>query len=155
MIWWTGVRFPSAPYIYTKEKVKSKMDNNFKQFFSDTCSNLEAILNTKTVVGEEIKTKDATIIPLIEVSCGMGIGEFANKDNKLAGGLSTKATPVAVIVIQNGYTKVINIKNQDAITKLIDLFPDVVNKIFGKNELSKEVKDKIDDIDVEYYNENI
>ena len=131
------------------------MDNNFKQIFSDACCNLETILNTKTVVGDEIKTKDATIIPLIEISCGMGIGEFASKDGKTAGGLSTKATPIAVIVIQNGYTKVINIKNQDAITKLIDLFPDLVNKVFGKNELSKDVKDRIDDIDVEYYNENI
>lgn len=131
------------------------MDSDIMQTFSQILDNIHTILNTKTVVGEPIISNNTTIIPLTEISSGMGIGEFSNKENKFAGGLTTKVTPVAVIIIQNGYTKVINIKNQDAISKLIDLFPDVINKILGKDNIPKDLKKEIDNIDVEYYNENI
>ena len=38
-------------------------------------------------------------------------------------------SPSAVLVIKNGSTKLVNIKNQDAVTKILDLVPDVVDKI--------------------------
>ena len=37
-------------------------------------------------------------------------------------------TPSAVLVIQNGHTKLVNIKNQDTITKLLDMVPDVMDR---------------------------
>ena len=40
-------------------------------------------------------------------------------------------TPSAVLVIQNGMTKVVNIKHQDALTKVLDMAPDLVNKFVG------------------------
>ena len=36
-----------------------------------------------------------------------------------------------VLVIQNGMTKVVNIKHQDALTKVLDMAPDLVNKFVG------------------------
>ena len=36
-----------------------------------------------------------------------------------------KMTPSAVLVIKEGHTRIINIKNQDGLTKLIDLVPDI------------------------------
>lgn len=33
-------------------------------------------------------------------------------------------TPSAVLVIQNGHTKLVNIKNQDTVTKLLDMIPE-------------------------------
>lgn len=38
----------------------------------------------------------------------------------------------AVLVIQNGTTKLVNIKNQDTVTKILDMVPDVVDRITGK-----------------------
>ena len=116
---------------------------------------IESVLNTKTVVGEAIKTQDATIIPLLELSCGMGVGSFngKNDESKTAGGMSTRVTPIAVLVVQKGYTKLINIKNQDALSKIVDIFPDILSTITGKSNVSPEVQDVIDDIDVEFYNE--
>ena len=46
--------------------------------------------------------------------------------------------PSAVLVIQNGTTKLVNIKNQDGITKVLDMVPDFVNKFTSKNDASSE-----------------
>jgi len=39
-----------------------------------------------------------------------------------------KVTPSAVLVISNGSTKLVNVKNQDGLTKILDMVPDLVNK---------------------------
>ena len=45
-----------------------------------------------------------------------------------------------VLVIQNGVTKLVNIKHQDAVTKVLDMVPDFVNKFAGGHgqEVSEE-----------------
>ena len=49
-----------------------------------------------------------------------------------AGGVGAKITPSAILAITPNGTHLINVKNQDAITKLIDMAPGVVNKLnFG------------------------
>ena len=82
-------------------------------------SNVEALFNgidkfvdTKTVVGEPVHLNDAVIIPLVDVTCGMAAGSFAqaSKDNS-GGGMSAKMTPAAVLIIQNGVTKLVNVRN--------------------------------------------
>ena len=75
---------------------------------------------------------DAIILPLVDVTCGMAAGAFGQSaKEKNAGGMSAKMTPSAVLVIQNGMTKVVNIKHQDALTKVLDMAPDLVNKFVG------------------------
>ena len=44
------------------------------------------------------------------------------------GGIGGKMTPSAVLVIKDGATKLVNIKNQDSMTKILDMVPDFVNK---------------------------
>ena len=34
----------------------------------------------------------------------------------------------------NGATKLVNIKNQDTVTKILDMIPDVIDKFKGKDE---------------------
>ncbi len=69
----------------------------------------------------------------------MGAGAFSweNKNNG-SGGLGGKITPSAVLVIQNGTTKLVNVKNQDGITKILDMIPDFVNKFTSKDK-SQEI----------------
>ena len=56
-------------------------------------------------------------------------GAFAgDKKNNGGGGLAGKMTPCAVLVIQNGTTKLVNVKNQDGLTKVLDMVPDFVNR---------------------------
>ena len=53
-----------------------------------------------------------------------------------------KINPSAVLVIQNGVTKLVNIKNQDGMTKILDMVPDFINKFAS----GKDTDDIIDDV---------
>ena len=53
-----------------------------------------------------------------------------------------KINPSAVLVIQNGVTKLVNIKNQDGMTKILDMVPDFINKFTSV----KDTDDIIDDV---------
>ena len=61
-------------------------------------------------------------------------------------------TPCAVLVIQNGHTRLVNIKNQDTITKILDMVPDMVDKFTGGKDSKldeNDVKDILDSVDVQ------
>ena len=49
-----------------------------------------------------------------------------------------KVMPSAVLVISNGTTKLVNVKNQDGITKVLDMVPDFVNKFTSKGAAAEE-----------------
>lgn len=113
-------------------------ENNFNTTVQSLFKGMDSFITTKTVVGEAVHIGDTIILPLIEVSFGVGAGAFCqDKKNNAAGGMGGKVTPSAVLVIQNGCTKLVNIKNQDSITKILDMVPDFVNKFTNKNS-SKE-----------------
>ena len=119
---------------------------NNKAVFEEIFSGLDSFLATKTVVGEPIEVDGATIIPLIDVTCGMGAGTFGNEGQKNAGGMSAKMSPCAILVIQNGTTKIINVKNQDAFTKIADMVPDIINKLTGEGKISPKAKKKAENM---------
>jgi uncharacterized spore protein YtfJ len=45
-----------------------------------------------------------------------------------------KMSPSAILVIKNGQTKLVNVKNQDSVTKILDMVPDVIEKFTSKKE---------------------
>ena len=108
---------------------------------------MNTFLTTKTVVGEPIVVGESTIIPLVDVSCGMATGTFEESSkSKGGGGMSAKITPTAMLIIQDGRTKVVNIKNQDAISKILDMVPDLINKVSNKSDIDKETTKKAETI---------
>lgn len=110
-------------------------ENQFPSTVDALFKGMDNFITTKTVVGEPVKIDaNTTIIPLVDVSCGMAAGSFAQsaKTNG-GGGLSAKMSPSAILVIQNGMTKLVNIKHQDAMTKIIDMVPDFMNRFIGKD----------------------
>ena len=112
-------------------------ENNFKDTVNSLFKGMDQFVTTKTVVGEPVQTGDTIIIPLIDVTCGMAAGAFAEgskQKDKGCGGMSAKMSPSAVLVIQNGVTKLVNIKNQDTITKLLDMVPDVMDRFTSRKE---------------------
>ncbi len=71
----------------------------------------------------------------MDVSFGVAAGAFANdteKKNNGGGGMGGKIQPSAVLVIKDGTSKLVNVKNQDGITKILDMVPDFVDKFAGK-----------------------
>lgn len=110
-------------------------DNNFTGVIESLMKGMNAVLSTKTVVGEATQIGDTIILPLVDVTFGVGAGaSAADKKNGGAGGFSAKMSPSAVLVIKNGSTKLVNIKNQDTITKVIDMIPDIVDKFTSPKE---------------------
>ena len=43
-------------------------------------------------------------------------------------------TPSAVLVVKNGQVKLVNIKNQDTVTKVLDMIPDLVDRFTASKE---------------------
>lgn len=109
--------------------------NNFNNVVSSLMKGMEGFLSTKTVVGEATQVGDTIILPLVDVTFGVGAGaSSADKKNGGAGGLTGKMSPSAVLVIKNGQTKLVNIKNQDTVTKVIDMIPDLVDRFTAPKE---------------------
>ena len=122
-------------------------NNNFKSTVEALFKGMDAVVSSKTVVGDAIHINDTIILPLVDVSFGIGAGSSsADKKEKGMGGIGGKMSPSAVIVIQGGKTKLVNVKNQDTITKILDMVPDVVDRFTGKDErmTEKEVNDILD-----------
>ena len=122
-------------------------NNNFKSTVEALFKGMDAVVSSKTVVGDAIHINDTIILPLVDVSFGIGAGSSsADKKEKGMGGIGGKMSPSAVIVIQGGMTKLVNVKNQDTITKILDMVPDVVDRFTGKDErmTEKEVNDILD-----------
>lgn len=116
-------------------------ENNFKGTVESLFRGMEGFVSSKTVIGDAVKFDDGTIIlPLVDVSFGVGAGAFSEngkKDNG-AGAMGGKIQPSAILVIKNGETKLVNVKNQDGVTKVLDMVPDLVNKFTSKKEKIKE-----------------
>lgn len=117
------------------------MENNLNSSLETLFSKMDEFVSTKTVVGEPINMGGVIMLPLVDVFFGVGAGASAqaedSKKSTDAGGLGAKITPSAVIVIQDGSVQLVNVKNQDAVSKLIDMAPGIVNKLnlsAGKKE---------------------
>lgn len=114
------------------------MAENFEKTVETLMGNLENFVSTKTIVGEPIQYKDIVVFPMADVSFGVAAGSF-NKEakNSSAGGAGAKITPSAILVIQNGTSKIVNIKDKDSLNKLIELIPDILNKLTDRKKPAK------------------
>ena len=133
-------------------------ENNFQETVSSLFKGMDSFISAKTVVGDAVTVKDTIILPLVDVSFGVGAGAFAgDKKNNAGGAMTGKISPSAVLVIQNGSTKLVNIKNQDTVTKILDMVPDVVDKITskfgGSDETDEDLNEAIDGVAREYNNQ--
>ncbi len=122
-----------------------KEDKSFNSVVDSLLNGMTDILSTKTVVGEATRIGDTIILPLVDVSFGVGAGGAgSDKKNSSGGGFGAKMSPTAVLIIRNGSTKLVNIKNQDAVTKLLDLVPDVMDKFTSKSDDLMDDEDAVD-----------
>ena len=110
-------------------------DNNYSGVVESLLKGMDTVLSTKTVVGEATEIGDTIILPLVDVTFGVGAGASkGDKKDSGMGGMSGKMTPSAVLVIKNGQTKLVNVKNQDMVTKVLDMIPDLVDRFTSPKE---------------------
>ncbi|MBQ6441635.1 MAG: GerW family sporulation protein [Lachnospiraceae bacterium] len=118
-------------------------ENKFNETVNALFKGMDGFISTKTVVGEPMHVENTIIIPLADVSFGVGAGVFAKEanDNNGGGGLGGKIQPSALLIIQDGTTKLVSIHNQGALNKVMDLVPDIINKFTGgKSEQTVSVE---------------
>ena len=119
------------------------MANEFNSTVSTLFQGMDSFLTTKTVVGEPTHIGDTIILPLVDVSFGVAAGAFSeDKKNSGGGGLGGKMTASAVLVIQNGQTKLVNVKNQSGLTKVLDMVPELIDKISEIIDSGKEKEEE-------------
>ncbi len=130
----------------------AEKENQFQGVVESLLRGMDTVLSTKTVVGEATKIGDTIILPLVDVSFGVGAGAGSNgqkSSSSGAGGLGGKMTPSAVLVIRDNAVKLVNIKNQDAVTKVLDMIPDLVDKVTKPKKKDDEAQgEEISDAEV-------
>ena len=97
---------------------------------------MESFVTTKTCVGDPVYIGDTILVPLVDVSFGV-MASAKNEDRRSngGGGMGGKITPTALLVIKDGATKLVNIRNQDSLSKLIDMAPDLINKFTSRDKV--------------------
>jgi len=125
-----------------KEEITKQVEMLFEK--------LKDFITSKTVVGEEIKIGKLTLIPIIEVTFGMGSGTGGGKDAKNQEGsgegigLGVKAKPSAFIVIKEEEVELLSLHKPGSLEKLIEKFPEIIEKFPckpGKREGKEEKKE--------------
>ena len=90
---------------------------------------MEGLVSSKSVIGEPMELNGMVVLPLLDVSLGAGAGaRDREKAGGVAGGVSAKMSPSAVLVLKDGAVRVVNIKNQDTVTKALDMVPDILDR---------------------------
>ena len=117
-------------------------DNNFIGTVDSLFKGMSNFISSKTVVGDAVRIDEKTIIlPLVDVSFGVGAGAFVKdeKKNSAGGGMGGKISPNSVLVIKNGECKLVSVKSTDVVSKVIDMVPGVIDKF------KKSPKDKAEE----------
>jgi uncharacterized spore protein YtfJ len=122
------------------ENKASENKNQFVSTIEALFQGIDQFVTTKTVVGDAVKVDNAIILPLVDVTCGMAAGAFQeNAKKRGSGGMGAKISPSAILVIQNGSTRLVNIKDQNTVNKMLDMVPDLVNRFTkGKVNIGEE-----------------
>lgn len=120
------------------------VENNFNSVVDSLMKGMDGFLSTKTVVGDATNIGDTIIVPLVDVSFGVQAGCLHGDKNKGgAGALNGKMTPSAILVISNGHSKLVNIKNQDSVTKILDMIPDLVDRFQEKGKAASIKEEEV------------
>lgn len=124
------------------------MGNQFNETVESLFRGMDSFISAKTVVGDAVRVDDNTIIlPLVDVSFGVGAGVFSDMDKKqnAGGALGGKMSPSSILVLQDGKAKLVNIKNQDTVTKVLDMVPELLDRFKKKDGEDIEDSPELDE----------
>lgn len=107
------------------------------EVFNTLFEKLEKFIRTETVVGEPFQVGSITMVPIINVSFGLGGGEGTGKDNKGndgsggGGGVGCKITPNAILVVKNDELNVYPLTGRGSLEKIVEMVPEIMSKVEG------------------------
>ena len=100
--------------------------------------NLQALVDSNSVIGKEIVTPDGTVIlPVSRVSFGFGSGggDLPSSQKALFGGGTgggVTITPMAFLIVRNGDVKLLQVQSyNNTADRLVGMVPDVMDTVSG------------------------
>ena len=129
-----------------------------QEIMASSLEKIRDLVDSNTVIGSPIHTQDGTtILPISKVSFGFVSGgtDFATKTQKdLFGGAASaggSVTPVGFLVIKEGSVKLMQLAEGGAtLDRLINMMPEVIDRIEGFVSKKTGKKDTTVKTDVEY-----
>lgn len=124
-----------------------------------TMEKIKQMVDVNTIIGNPIVTQDGTtLIPISKVSFGFGSGgsDFLSKNANAAaplcfgggGGAGVTISPVAFVIIYNGNARIlpVNAPADSTVDRLVEMIPDVVNKVSSYFANRKNPSDSADEV---------
>ena len=117
------------------------MSSPLESLIDNTLKNIKNMVDVNTIIGEPMKAgEDITIIPVSRVAFGFGSGGSVfgenekTKEQNFGGGVGGGVTisPVAFLIVSKGSVKMINVDQASPLDRLVDMAPDVFEKIISK-----------------------
>lgn len=132
------------------------MSHPIEGLMDSVLKNIKTMVDVNTIIGEPIRAEEGVvIIPVSRVSYGFGTGgsSFGGKadvpvENQSFGGGAgggISISPVAFLVISNGNVRMITVSQASPLDKLIDLAPEIVDKVLKKFGAKKDNQEAEDD----------
>ena len=115
--------------------------NEVTEKVSSILDELQKFVSSEVVVGKPIKSDNITIIPLVDVTFGLGFGYNGKaKEDAQGGALGGQITPNSLLIIEDGQTKLVSVKEQNSIGALIPQIMDRLDLSFIKKPGSSNKK---------------
>lgn len=125
--------------------MSEKNNNTFESTVSSLFQGMDHFISSKTVVGDAITVGDTIILPLVDVSLAWEQAQLHQREKITEqADWEVRFLQSAVLVIMDGNIRLVNVKNQDEMTKVLDMVPDFVNKFTSGKKPDPEV-DKADE----------
>lgn len=115
--------------------------NKIQDIMNSAVEKIKNIIQTNTVVGEQIKTPKGFVIPLTKVSIGFvaGGGEYSSEDKQVkttnaypfAGGTGSGVSvqPMGFLCVEDGKISLIKLDDKTTLEKILDTMPQVTQAI--------------------------
>ena len=119
------------------------MAEHFQGTVDSLFKGMENFITTKTCVGDPIYVGDTIILPLVDVSFGV-MASAKNEERRTSGGggMGGKMSPTALLIIKDGATKLVSVRNQDSLSKLIDMAPELINRFKSKDSVTTTAEEE-------------
>ena len=111
------------------------MADHFQGNVDTLFKGMDSFVTSKTCVGDPIRIGETIILPLVDVSFGLMASTKNEKDRRNGGGgLGGKMTPSALLIIKDGATRLVNVRNQDSLSKILEMAPELIEKFTSRNK---------------------
>lgn len=108
---------------------------DLKQNLDAVFSHLEHMFTAKTVIGDPIVIGEVTLVPIVNITFGLGTGGAEKKDAKDQGGggvgagTGARITPAAVIVIKGDEVSMLPISGRGSLENIVGMAPEIIGKL--------------------------